>query len=150
VEHFVRDRVGIYNSTHGAHLAAVGVYAFAAHNLVLSEGEEMSRGNESAWGEAVLVFSKPAMQYDAFRESLSPVVGALAREPGITSATVWQRKLGLGRGEEFILRCVIAGPKHASLFVDCLHGLHDANPAAIAALLGGRLLVKQHLRLRGA
>jgi hypothetical protein len=57
---------------------------------------------------------------------------------------VWQRKLGLGRGEEFILRCMLADPGQLARVADMLKT--TAEPVVRDAVLaGGHLLLKELL-----
>ncbi|MEW6510176.1 MAG: hypothetical protein AB1428_04385 [Bacteroidota bacterium] len=146
LEHIVRDRLGIYGSTHGRHIGESASFTVAAHNLVLSAGEEITSAPRDAMREAAVFFSKPSLAYDEFRASLSPLVQAAAASRGIRMAGVWQRKLGLGKGDEFVLRCLVDQPENVE---PCLAVMADVDlPAQIheAVVRHGRLLVKEILR----
>lgn len=144
LEHLVRDRLGIYASTHGKHLAESGKFTVAAHNMILSAGAEAPAPARETWGEAAIFFSKPDVPYDDFRAALAPLVTALGGLAGVHSVRVWQRKLGLGRGEEFVLRCTLADP---GLVVRIAASLKAAEDSGIreAILARGHLLVKEIL-----
>lgn len=105
LEHIIRDRLGIYAPVHGTHLKMVGGYTFSAYNLI----DQWSTPDASTAGETECAFhfSKPDIQYEPFRAVLHESLGNLARL--IPSLSVWQRKLGLGKGKEFIVRCMCNG-----------------------------------------
>lgn len=143
LEHLVRDRMGIHTGTHGRHVEGNAHFVISAYNRILHA--ESAAPPATPWGEAVLTFSKPAMTYDDFRASLAIVLGALGRVKGIVSIAVWQRKLGLGRGNEFALRCALrtrqAAAKIAGPIKEC-----DAPRAVIESILGhGHLFLREFL-----
>ena len=105
LEHIIRDRLGIYASVHGDHLNMVGGYTFSAYNLIGAWSTANGAAANSL--ECVFAFSKPEVQYQPFRAGLHEAMAKLAKE--IPSITVWQRKLGFGRGKEFIVRCRCGG-----------------------------------------
>lgn len=144
LEHIVRDRLGIYASTHGKHIAESGKFTVAAHNLILSAGAELPVPVRGTAGEGAIYFSKPDVPYDDFRASLAPLVTGLGGLAGVYSVSVWQRKLGLGRGEEFILRCILSDPGLLARIADVLKA--TAEPGVRDAVLGGgHLLLKELL-----
>ena len=142
LEHIVRDRLGIYASTHGKHIGESRSFTVAAHNMILSSGSALPpRGT---WGEAALFFSKPFVTYDEFRAALTPFVGTLGTLQGVPAVSLWQRKLGLGKGEEFILRCMLAGPEVLTRIAEAMKSAHSP---LIRDALGkeGRLVLKELL-----
>ena len=101
LEQIVRDRLGIYASPHGRHIEDAGAWTFAAYNVVREE--KVLEGDGEVLVEMPL--SKPApMQYDGYRASLSSLVGDIKGVSGVVRVSLWQRKLGLGPGREFLLR----------------------------------------------
>jgi hypothetical protein len=65
------------------------------------------RGNvavPAAGGEAVFLFEKPHIGYGEFRESVGAIADRLFADLAPERVELWQRKLGLGAGMEFILR----------------------------------------------
>jgi hypothetical protein len=129
LEHIVRDRLGIYDSAHGKHIGESAPFVVAVHNLVHGSIAEFGKSLPSAWGEAVITFEKPAVPYDKFRASLTALLDGALPASGVRSATLWQRKLGLGRGAEFALRVLIS--RHGDL-VPLLEGLRSADDPVIA------------------
>ncbi len=101
IEHIVRDRMGIYDGPHGRHIQEAGAWTFAAYNIVIEEATQ----SEAPRVLAELPLSKPAsLRYDAFREGIGRLIEQLKELPGVLQIAVWQRKLGLGPGREFLLR----------------------------------------------
>ncbi len=141
LEHIIRDRLGIYSGAHGQHLLRAGTYAFAAYNCVGNWGGD---GTPSPY-EAALLFAKPVMEYAPFREAVAEAAGQMVNDLKFPGATLWQRKLGLGRGKEFVLRCACASADHAMKIGHWLQ--QRAEPAFLRAALldGGSLLVKEFL-----
>lgn len=143
LEHIVRDRLGIYASAHGKHIGESAPFVVAAHNLVHASGGEFWKSLTSAWGEAVLSFDKPDLEYDSFRTSLSPLIDAAVAESGAPAATLWQRKLGLGRGNEFVLRVLLTRPEEASRVVERLRSAQEPQFAREIFGAGAGLLLKE-------
>jgi hypothetical protein len=143
LEYIVRDRLGIYASAHGRHLDQAAPAVVATHNMIHASGGDFWKSLPSAWGEAVLLFEKPALPYDAFRTSLAVLIDRAIAASGAPGATLWQRKLGLGRGTEFALRMLLSG--HAQV-PDILDTLRSAHEPGFAKEIFGReagLLVKE-------
>jgi hypothetical protein len=137
LEHLVRDRMGIHAGTHGRHVEGHAMFVVAAYNRILHAAPAPP---PAAWGEAVLSFGKPAMTYDDFRTSLGLVVRALQDVPGIDALAVWQRKLGLGRGHEFVLRSGLRDPDAVR---EC-----DAPRSVIESIVGhGQFFLREYLPL---
>ena len=144
LEHIVRDRLGIYASTHGKHIAESGRFTVAAHNMILSAGADVTAPARDALVEAAVFFSKPDVPYDDFRAALAPLVTDLGGMAGVRTVTVWQRKLGLGRGEEFVLRCTLTEAGQVGRIAESLKAAADAGVRE-TILGGGKLLVKEIL-----
>ena len=125
LEHVVRDRLGIYASAHGKHIGEAAPFVVAAHNLVHASGADFWKSLSSAWGEAVVSFDKPAVPYDRFRASLAPLIDRALAGSGAPAATLWQRKLGLGRGTEFALRILLSRRDYASGVIGQLRSADD-------------------------
>ena len=145
LEILVRDVLGIYGGTHGKHLKEFGQYSYAVYNL-LREGtgtaaEQLSNG----FHESSLYFSKPdpdVIKYAPFRKQLVEMLSAVERSIGL-STSLWQRKLGLGVGAEFILRINFRERERLDEVVSALAGT-DANPVVRSALLDrGSMVTRQ-------
>lgn len=145
LEHIVRDRLGIYASLHGKHIREAASMTFAAHNLIYQRSEsDVHKGVE-----AVLFFSKGPVKYEGFRQSLFAALESIWNAHKPFAISVWQRKLGLGKGREFQLRIQAPGRGAATEVVDRL--LRSAEgPEAIDALKKGQLLYKEILAFTGA
>lgn len=141
IEHIVRDRIGIYTPVHGKHIREFDSYSYAAHNLVILLGELESK---AAGFETALHCSKGGVKYDVFRSGLKELLEEIQREHEISHASLWQRKLGLGSGREFVLR--LQGKDQGTL----LHALAELQrgsdkPFLKQALKGGHILCKEFL-----
>jgi hypothetical protein len=144
LEHLVRDRMGIHTSTHGRHVEGNAVFVVAAYNLIL---QEPGGPPAAAWGEAVLTFSKPVMTYDDFRTSLAVVLHAVSEARGIASAAIWQRKLGFGRGQEFVFRASLRDRQAAAKIADVVKKC-DVPGSVIESIIGhGQFFLREYLPL---
>jgi hypothetical protein len=106
MEHVVRDRMGIYRGSHGEHIQNVARTSFGTYNLVYQVGESLTAdlARDAASQEATFAFSKGPTQYSPFRQGVSALLEHLAEQVHLLHASLWQRKLGLGTGKEFVLR----------------------------------------------
>jgi hypothetical protein len=108
LEHVVRDRIGIDASAHGRHLGEFTGFVSAAHNLADARSWGPDRPADGSGHEVVVWFAKPQVRYAEFRGALAVLLDDLMRDGTCRAAAVWQRKLGLGSGEEYQLRCEVA------------------------------------------
>ena len=143
LEHVVRDRLGIYESAHGKHIGQSAPFVVAAHNLVHASGAEYWKSLTSVRGEAVLSFDKPSVPYGEFRGSLAPLIDRALAGSGAPAATLWQRKLGLGRGSEFALRILLSRRDDATDVIDRLRSASDPSFAGQVFGSEASLLVKE-------
>jgi len=106
IEHIVRDRLGIYIGSHGAHIENVGRTSFGTYNLVYQLGEALTAhlDTDVAAQEVTFAFSKGPIHYSDFRHGISALMEHVAEHINVIHASFWQRKLGLGTGKEFVLR----------------------------------------------
>jgi hypothetical protein len=106
IEHIVRDRIGIYTGSHGAHIENVGRTSFGTYNLVYQLGEVLTAHLDTvvATQEVTFAFSKGPIHYSDFRHDVSALMEHVAEHINVMHASFWQRKLGLGIGKEFMLR----------------------------------------------
>ncbi|HEY4644500.1 MAG TPA: hypothetical protein VIH68_07255 [Bacteroidota bacterium] len=103
LEHIIRDRVGIYSATHGQHLQEYQNVTFSSFNLVSLCGELSPP--VKAQTELVFFFSKPAgVRYAPYRAALSEFLQNFHDKFKAVHSSMWQRKLGLGAGREYIGR----------------------------------------------
>ncbi len=145
LEHIVRDRLGIYSTTHGKHIKEFGEYAYTAYNLVHSVGTLPEREARRKYFEAVLFFSKPDTKYAPFRKALVDILKKLHEEVKPVHLALWQRKLGLGVGKEFALRVASDNSDQISGVVHWLEE-HDENPLIKETLIrDGKLILKELL-----
>jgi hypothetical protein len=143
LEHIVRDRLGVYASPHGDHVQAVEDYSVATHNLLYSAGEPYVVASRRVRDEAVVYFSKPDVRYEEFRTALFPAVENLASRTGIVSVSVWQRKLGLGAGKEFIMRSLLSSDRRLESFGSALRSMSSSDILRKALIKEGCLVLKQ-------
>jgi hypothetical protein len=106
MEHIVRDRMGIYVGSHGAHIENVGRTSFGTYNLIYQLGESLTAhlDNDTATQEVTFAFSKGPFHYSDFRRDVSALMEHIAEQINLIHTSFWQRKLGLGTGKEFVLR----------------------------------------------
>jgi hypothetical protein len=105
-QHIVRDLLGIYKGSHGAHIENVGRTSFGTYNLVYQLGETLTAhlDTDVMTHEVTFAFSKGPIHYSDFRHDVSALMEYVAEQIDVKHASFWQRKLGLGRGKEFVLR----------------------------------------------
>ncbi|MEX1138892.1 MAG: hypothetical protein WEB33_01030 [Bacteroidota bacterium] len=142
IEHMVRDRIGIYTPVHGKHIGEFDSYAYSAHNLIVLEGE---LGANTSKYEMAAFFSKGGVKYDVFRSALKSKLAAVIGLKKITHGSLWQRKLGLGSGREFVLRLQGNEPAVLSEAISSLYSKEDA-PFLRNALQGGHVLCKEFIQ----
>jgi hypothetical protein len=106
MEHIVRDRMGIYIGSHGAHIENVGRTSFGTYNLVYQLGESLTAdlAGDVATQEVTFAFSKGPIHYRDFRQEVSALMENIGGQINLIHTSFWQRKLGLGTGKEFVLR----------------------------------------------
>lgn len=106
MEHVVRDRMGIYRGSHGAHIENVGRTSFGTYNLVYQLGESLTADltGDAQTQEVTFAFSKGPFHYNDFRRDVSALMEQLGERSDLLHISFWQRKLGLGTGKEFVLR----------------------------------------------
>lgn len=106
MEHIVRDRMGIYVGSHGAHIENVGRTSFGTYNLIYQLGEALTADlvNDVLTQEVTFAFSKGPIHYSDFRQEVSALMEHVGEQMNLIHASFWQRKLGLGTGKEFVLR----------------------------------------------
>jgi len=106
IEHIVRDLMGIYKGSHGAHIENVGCASFSTYNLVYQLGESLTAQlhTDVLTQEVTFAFSKGPIHYSGFRLDVSALMEYVAEQIDVIHASFWQRKLGLGAGKEFMLR----------------------------------------------
>jgi hypothetical protein len=106
MEYVVRDRMGIYRGSHGAHIENVGRTSFGTYNLVYQLGESLTAGlaGDARMQEVTFAFSKGPFHYSDFRRDVNAFMEQVGERGDLRHISFWQRKLGLGTGKEFVLR----------------------------------------------
>jgi hypothetical protein len=106
MESVVRDRMGIYRGSHGAHIENVGRTSFGTYNLVYQLGESLTAdfAGDARMQEVTFAFSKGPFHYSDFRRDVSALMEQVGERGELLHISFWQRKLGLGTGKEFVLR----------------------------------------------
>ena len=145
LEHIVRDRLGIYYTTHGKHIKEFSGYAYAAYNLAFAKGKLPANDKIQKYTELTFHFSKPDVKYTPFRAGLSEAFEKLHEVLALDYISLWQRKLGLGAGLEFNLRIVSDNAEAASEVLQWLN-LYEGEPFVRGAIIDwGNLVVKELL-----
>jgi len=148
LEHIVRDKLGIYATTHGKHIKEFGDYAYAAHNQVYEWGTIPSADQIPGRFEAALFFSKPSpdtIKYASFRNKLSTILDRLVNDTKVDHVSVWQRKLGLGAGAEFVIRILCPSTDSIEKGIELISGYKDTGILQEVLMGKGRLVMKQLL-----
>lgn len=145
LEHVVRDRLGIYASAHGTHVGQSAPFVVSVHNLIHSSGAEYWKAILSSSAEAVFSFDKGALPYEEFRAGIARLVDTAIPDSGAAAATLWQRKLGLGRGREFTLRFLIPEAAESHLLIDRLRSAPDPPFAGVVFGTRAALMLKEIL-----
>ena len=106
IEHIVRDHLGIYKGSHGAHIENVVRTSFGTYNLVYQLGESLTAQLHAdvMTQEVAFAFNKGPIHYSDFRHDVCALMEYVAEQIDVIHASFWQRKLGLGTGKEFMLR----------------------------------------------
>jgi hypothetical protein len=101
LENMVRNGIGIYNSAHEKKANEFETMAYSIYNLLFSDG--VSDSNFDRF-ELQVNFVKGKEPYEVFHKELSESIKYFRTEIHHLNVSVWQRKLGLGVGEEYTLR----------------------------------------------
>jgi hypothetical protein len=107
LEHIVRDRLGIYARPHGNHIKEFIRYGYTVYNRIYAVTTIQEKKDQTGHHELALFFSKPdpdRIKYAPFRNGICQALDKLVAAIGIEHIALWQRKLGLGVGVEFVLR----------------------------------------------
>jgi hypothetical protein len=146
LEHIVRDKLGIYATTHGKHIKEFGNYAYSMYNLVYESGTFPVPGDDqSGLQELAIFFSKPApevIKYAPFRSGLSQALDKLMQATKPAQISVWQRKLGLGVGVEFVLRILCTNSEGVGEIIQWLSRYKEKSLIPEVLTEKGRLTVK--------
>lgn len=101
LEHLVRNSIGVYNSSHGTKVNQSAVFACSVYNLLFLDGNPEHNIDRF---ELQVRFAKGKESYESFNKELIEVMKVFRLEVHDLNVSVWQKKLGLGIGEEYILR----------------------------------------------
>ena len=115
MESIVRDRMGIYRGSHGAHIENIARTSFGTYNLIYQLGESLTADlvDDALLQEVTFAFSKGPVHYSDFRQEVSALMEHVGEQVNLIHASFWQRKLGLGTGKEFVLRLRIPASEDA-------------------------------------
>ncbi|MCZ6776590.1 MAG: hypothetical protein O7D34_09050 [Ignavibacteria bacterium] len=145
LEHVVRDKLGIYATTHGKHIKEFDAYAYTVYNLVHVRGRMPDSSLRGTYFEADFFFSKPDVKYASFRNAFVVVIDKFAAESSVEHVSLWQRKLGLGKTKEFVLRIVCSSLKSVSAIVHWFDSYKEEVFIRQALVRDGSLLIKELL-----
>ena len=101
LEYLVRNSIGIYNSSHGTKINQFAVFACSVYNLLFLDG---SLENTADRFELQVRFAKGKESYELYHNELCETLKIFRLEVHDLNVAVWQKKLGLGIGDEYILR----------------------------------------------
>jgi hypothetical protein len=140
LEHMVRDRIGIYTPTHGKHIREFEGYSYTLYNLVQLHGS-LELSNQRY--ESALIFSKGETRYEPFRNGIRELIERMVQRHGLSHVSLWQRKLGLGAGREFVLR--VRGNNVNALIAAQTDVSFKEKPFVTEALRKGYFLIAEYL-----
>jgi hypothetical protein len=101
LENIVRNGIGIYNSAHERKVNEFEAMYCSLYNLLFSDGTFNSPFDRF---ELQVNFLKGKEHYDIFQKELGDSIKYFRTEIHHLNVSFWQRKLGLGIGEEYMLR----------------------------------------------
>jgi hypothetical protein len=101
LEHMFSNRIGIYTSSHGTKIIQSDVFARSLYNLLFLDGNSENTVDHF---ELQVRFAKGKESYELFHSELIESMKIFRLEIHDLNVSVWQKKLGLGIGEEYILR----------------------------------------------
>jgi hypothetical protein len=101
LEHLVHNRISTYASLHSAKINQSEVSARSLYNLLFVDGN--SENNIDHF-ELQVRFVKGKESYELFHNELIESMKIFRLEIHDLNVSLWQKKLGLGIGEEYILR----------------------------------------------
>ncbi len=101
LENIVRSSIGLYNSAHEKKVSEFEMMNCSLYNLLFSDGTFNSPFDRF---ELQVNFVKGKESYDMFHKELGDSVKYFRTEIHHLNVSIWQCKLGLGIGEEYILR----------------------------------------------
>jgi len=145
LEHVVRDRPGMYAVTHDKIVVESSVAVSAVYNLLQAKGEIPPREKRAGMMEVALHLSKPEMPYGPFKQEMAAAADRAMAAGRALHGALWQRKLGLGRGREFVLRFLCDSPAGCEAIVQTL--LEIKEPVFVKESLAERtaIVMKQLL-----
>lgn len=154
LEHIIRHRVSTRPSAVENPLDDLGSRAFGVYNMLFSYGAEALKLLEKEVTEAAIFFSKPSMKQGNFQGAVIEALEKMIPELQVSFITLWQRKLGLGQGREFVLRLHLSGAEAAveestRRLVEALRWLSTYKEVGFvreALIDQGSLLVKQMVK----
>jgi hypothetical protein len=101
LEHLVRSRIGIYDSSHGTKINQSALVVCSLYNLLFLDG---SYERNTDRFELQVRFAKGKESYELIHDELNKAIKVFRLEINELNVSLWQKKLGLGQGEEYILR----------------------------------------------
>ena len=140
LEHLVRTRIGIYNSSHGIKIDQSTATDCSLFNLLFLDGS-LERSIDRF--ELQVRFAKGKESYELFTKELIESMKIFRLEVHDLNVSVWQKKLGLGRGEEYILRVRTKDRSSLRTAITVTQKLVKGNDLIAHSLGAGIWLVKE-------
>ncbi len=101
LEHIIKSVKTINNSSHEKKIGELETLACSVYNLLFSDGVSYSGFDRF---ELQVNFVKGKEPYEVFNKELGESIKFFRTEIHHLNVSVWERKLGLGIGEEYVLR----------------------------------------------
>jgi len=101
LENIIRNCISVYNSAHEMKISDFETMACSVYNLLFSDGVSYSGFDRF---ELQVNFVKGKESYELFNKELCESIKYFRTEIHHLNVSVWQCKLGLGIGDEYVLR----------------------------------------------
>lgn len=154
LEHVIRERLAGGTPERLKHAEGFEEHGYITYNLVYLYGTQAMKLLEKDVTEAAIFFAMPKMQYTIFREGITDALDSMNVLLKPSYITLWQQKLGLGSGREFVLRLYLRGKDEQldetnKLLSEAIRFLSTFREAAFireCLVENGSLIVKQMVK----
>ncbi len=140
LENLIRCHIGIYNSSNGSKIIQSNVAVFSLCNLLFLDGNLAYNSDRF---ELQIRFNKGKESFELYHNKLSEITKLFRSEIHDLNVSIWQKKLGLGIGEEYILRIRTKDRSTLRAVIAILQKLVKGKDHIANSLCAGIWLVKE-------
>lgn len=123
--------------------AGPGRFVRTIHNLMFAKGDMVRKSSSENVVETSISFSRPELKYASFRQGLFEGLEKLHEKFMPDHISLWQQKLGLGAGKEFVLRVIGRGVENSIESILWLESLKERAFLKHDIIERGSLLIKE-------